>query len=41
MIIILKIEILKVFKLEFEIGGFDKILRKKESPADTDGPKAK
>ncbi len=41
MIISLKIEILKVFKLEFEMGGFDKILKKKESTADTDGPKAK
>ena len=41
MIISLKIEILKVFKLDFEMGGFDKILKKKESPADADGPKAK
>jgi hypothetical protein len=34
-IISLKIEIFKVFKLEFEMGGFDKILRKKESAPPT------
>jgi hypothetical protein len=38
-IISLKIEIIKIFKLEFELSS-DKILRKKEPAASEDAPKA-